>query len=72
MLPEDTPVPARTAASQSGQLHPRDALANKTEALSKRTRTKPTDVAAWLGYVQHQQDVARGSGALSSSMSFAA
>ena len=35
------------------------AVSARTEKLSVRTRTWPKDVAAWLQYVQHQQDVMR-------------
>jgi hypothetical protein len=38
------------------------AVAQRTERLSKRTRTHPSDVDAWLKYAAHQDEALRVSG----------
>lgn len=55
LLPEVWEAEAGVSAEE--REHAEDAVLTRTERLSRRTRTQPRDVAAWLQYVRHQEDV---------------
>ena len=57
--PQLLPDSLETASGASAHEHQvaHDSVLGRTERLSKRTRLLPRDVAAWLQYVCHQEDV---------------